>query len=282
MILPICWVPASLLSAISCAYCGPAIWYGPGGMAKIFLCAGRRPRRCHHFNGAGAYPAHERRKGQWLIINMKAPAAANRQIRNRSQKIASPTDILMSTAGVNITMTMRTTTAMDITTRAAPAALDHDISFETCGEDGCGHDHSHTEEKSAWLSIIAAAVLAAFSFLPVPDAASHLMLAAAAVIAGFPLFWSGIKSIIRLRLDETALLLIAVVAAMALGEFWEGALVTILFRLGNQLEGWPSPAQKEHCRSDKNSARNSKPAAKKWKLSRNCCCFHSHRIPNFD
>ncbi len=122
MILPICWVPASLLSAISCAYCGPAIWYGPGGMAKIFLCAGRRPRRCHHFNGAGAYPAHERRKGQWLIINMKAPAAANRQIRNRSQKIASPTDILMSTAGVNITMTMRTTTAMDITTRAAPAA----------------------------------------------------------------------------------------------------------------------------------------------------------------
>lgn len=42
---------------------------------------------------------------------------------------------------------------------------------------------------------------------------------------------------IRLRLDETALLLIAVVAAMALGEFWEGALVTILFRLGNQLEG---------------------------------------------
>lgn len=115
--------------------------------------------------------------------------------------------------------------------------LDHDISFETCGEDGCGHDHSHTEGKSAWLSIIAAAVLAAFSFLPVPDAASHLMLAAAAVIAGFPLFWSGIKSMIRLRLDETALLLIAVVAAMALGEFWEGALVTILFRLGNQLEG---------------------------------------------
>lgn len=23
--------------AISCAYCGPAIWYGPGGMAKIFF-----------------------------------------------------------------------------------------------------------------------------------------------------------------------------------------------------------------------------------------------------
>ncbi|MDD3193631.1 MAG: heavy metal translocating P-type ATPase [Oscillospiraceae bacterium] len=114
--------------------------------------------------------------------------------------------------------------------------LDHDISLESC-DDGCGHDHDHAEGKSAWIAIIAAAVLAVLSFLPMPDLASHLMLAAAAVIAGFPLFWAGVQSIFHLRLDETALLLIAVVAAMALGEFWEGALVTILFRLGNQLEG---------------------------------------------
>lgn len=80
-------------------------------------------------------------------------------------------------------------------------------------------------------------LLAVLSFLPLPDLASHFMLAAAAVVAGFPLFWAGVKSIVRLQLNETALLLIAVVAAMALGEFWEGALVTILFRLGNQLEG---------------------------------------------
>ena len=161
--------------------------------------------------------------------------------------------------------------------------LDHDISFETCGEDGCGHDHSHSEGKSAWLSIIAAAVLAAFSFLPVPDAASHLMLAAAAIIAGFPLFWSGIKSMIRLRLDETALLLIAVVAAMALGEFWAGALVTILFRLGNQLEGLAVARSKKSIAAlTKIRPETANLLQKKWKLSRNCCCFHSHRIPNFD
>ncbi len=117
--------------------------------------------------------------------------------------------------------------------------LDHDISLESCTEDGCacGHDHDHDSGKSAWFFIAAAVLLAVLSFLPLPDLASHFMLAAAAVVAGFPLFWAGVKSIVRLQLNETALLLIAVVAAMALGEFWEGALVTILFRLGNQLEG---------------------------------------------
>lgn len=115
--------------------------------------------------------------------------------------------------------------------------LDHDISLESCTGDGCGHDHDHPEGKGAWIAIIAAAVLTVSSFLPVPDIASHLLLAAAALLAGFPLFWAGLKNILRFRLDETALLLIAVAAAMALGEFWESALVTILFRLGNQLEG---------------------------------------------
>lgn len=122
--------------------------------------------------------------------------------------------------------------------QSCACGLDHDISLDSCADAGCGcgHDHDHAGGKSAWIAIIAAAVLAGLSFLPVPELASNLMLAASAVIAGLPLFWAGVKSMIRIRLDETALLLIAVVAAMALGEFWEGALVTILFRLGNQLE----------------------------------------------
>ncbi|HCB65534.1 MAG TPA: cadmium-translocating P-type ATPase, partial [Ruminococcaceae bacterium] len=122
--------------------------------------------------------------------------------------------------------------------QSCACGLDHDISLDSCAGEGCGcgHDHDHAGGKSAWIAIIAAAVLAGLSFLPVPELASNLMLAASAVIAGLPLFWAGVKSMIRIRLDETALLLIAVVAAMALGEFWEGALVTILFRLGNQLE----------------------------------------------
>lgn len=108
---------------------------------------------------------------------------------------------------------------------------------------GCGdhdhehdHDHDHGSGKSTWIFLGIAVFLAAISFIPMPVLASRLALGAAALIAGFPLFVAGVKSILRLRLDETALLLIAVVAAMALGEFWEGALVTILFRLGNQLE----------------------------------------------
>ncbi|MGN1132679.1 MAG: hypothetical protein ACI4RL_07195, partial [Ruminococcus sp.] len=58
----------------------------------------------------------------------------------------------------------------------------------------------------------------------------------ATVLAGNETFLKGIKSAIKLKLDETTLLTIAVIAAFCLGEFTEAALVTILFQFGELLE----------------------------------------------
>ena len=58
----------------------------------------------------------------------------------------------------------------------------------------------------------------------------------ATIIAGNETFINGIKSAIKLKLDETTLLTIAVIAAFCLGEFTEAALVTILFQFGELLE----------------------------------------------
>lgn len=58
----------------------------------------------------------------------------------------------------------------------------------------------------------------------------------ATIIAGNEIFINGIKSAIKLKLDETTLLTIAVIAAFCLGEFTEAALVTILFQFGELLE----------------------------------------------
>lgn len=58
----------------------------------------------------------------------------------------------------------------------------------------------------------------------------------ATVLAGNEIFLKGIKSAIRLKLDETTLLTVAVIAAFCLGEFTEAALVTILFCFGELLE----------------------------------------------
>ena len=51
---------------------------------------------------------------------------------------------------------------------------------------------------------------------------------------------SAVKSISKLNINETVLLLIAVVAACVLGEYFEAAVVTVLFRIGELMEDYAS------------------------------------------
>lgn len=59
---------------------------------------------------------------------------------------------------------------------------------------------------------------------------------AATLISGCKIFIKGIKNAVKLKIDETVLLAVAVVAAFCLGEFVEAAMVTILFSLGEYIE----------------------------------------------
>ena len=108
-------------------------------------------------------------------------------------------------------------------------------------------DKSHGM-KNELISIITAAVLGltafAFELTVFADSAfgtvGWIALLAlsliATVLSGWRTFLKGIKSVFRLRIDETALLTIAVIAAFALGEFVEAAMVTILFAVGEIVE----------------------------------------------
>lgn len=58
----------------------------------------------------------------------------------------------------------------------------------------------------------------------------------ATLLAGYKIFIKGAKNLIKLRIDETTLMGVAVIAAFCLGEFVEGAMVTILFSLGEFIE----------------------------------------------
>ena len=102
--------------------------------------------------------------------------------------------------------------------------------------------------KNELISIITAAVLGltafAFELTVFADSAfgtvGWIALLAlsliATVLSGWRTFLKGIKSVFRLRIDETALLTVAVIAAFALGEFVEAAMVTILFAVGEIVE----------------------------------------------
>ena len=57
-----------------------------------------------------------------------------------------------------------------------------------------------------------------------------------AVLSGYEVVIEGVKSVLKLRIDETTLMTVAVVAAMVLGEFVEAAAVTVLFGIGELLE----------------------------------------------
>lgn len=60
--------------------------------------------------------------------------------------------------------------------------------------------------------------------------------ALSAICAGYKIFIAGIKAAARFKIDETTLLTIAVAAAFCIGEYPEGAVVTILFQIGEILE----------------------------------------------
>lgn len=75
-----------------------------------------------------------------------------------------------------------------------------------------------------------------FETLPFGEYILFIMSFIATAFGGYKTFTKGIKSLVKLRMDETTLMSIAVVAAFAIGEFVEGAMVTVLFALGEIIE----------------------------------------------
>ncbi len=121
---------------------------------------------------------------------------------------------------------------------------DHEHTHDHSHEHEHGHSHEHGGETSkamvvtTVLALVAAGAGIAASLLdfPMHEVVSAVAYIAAIVLAGYDVMLSGIKSIFKLRLDESALMAIAMVAAAILGEFFEGAMVAVLYRIGEWLE----------------------------------------------
>ena len=105
-----------------------------------------------------------------------------------------------------------------------------------------GHDHEHHHEggKLKLILLFSAAALFVAAFVlhlfTEYDTAVMILAIAATVLSGYDVVIEGVKSVIKLRIDETTLMTVAVVAAMILGDFVEAAAVTVLFGFGEILE----------------------------------------------
>ncbi len=67
---------------------------------------------------------------------------------------------------------------------------------------------------------------------------------AATLLAGWKVFIKGFKNLIKFRIEETVLMTIAVIAAFVLGEYVEGAMVTLLFTIGEMIEDYAVDASR--------------------------------------
>ncbi len=102
------------------------------------------------------------------------------------------------------------------------------------------HEHHHEDGKVKLILLIVAATLFVGAFIlhltgALPLVCTILSILSA-LLAGYDVMIEGAKSVVKRHIDETTLMTVAVIAAMALGEFVEGAAVMVLFGIGELLE----------------------------------------------
>ena len=85
---------------------------------------------------------------------------------------------------------------------------------------------------------IAALILHLILRSPATDYIVLGLSAAATLLAGWKVFVKGLKNLIKFRIEETVLMMVAVIAAFILGEYVEGAMVTLLFTVGELIEDY--------------------------------------------
>ncbi len=128
---------------------------------------------------------------------------------------------------------------------------------EHCHEDGCDcahdhhhehsgdHHHEHSEGGKLKKFLLASAIVMGVAALALHlfgggSPAIHWTVfgvsLAATLAAGYDIFLKGVKNAFRLRIEETVLITVAVIAAFFLGEYVEAAMVTILFSVGEFIE----------------------------------------------
>lgn len=99
---------------------------------------------------------------------------------------------------------------------------------------------SNTEVKIEKITLVISIVLFAASFIPGINLARDIIRLISIVLASYPAIEDAVSSLVNKEIDETLLMVIAVMAAMFIGEFPESAAIAILFRIGELLEDYAS------------------------------------------
>ncbi len=115
----------------------------------------------------------------------------------------------------------------------------------------CGHEHTKETKITKYLlfASIALFIISLFKFEAIPQFVYSIILVISTALAAYPVVLTAFKAVQKGKIDETVLMVIAVIAATILGEFTEAAAVAIFFRIGEGLEEFASNRSRESIRS---------------------------------
>ncbi|HIW35287.1 MAG TPA: heavy metal translocating P-type ATPase, partial [Candidatus Paenibacillus intestinavium] len=105
-----------------------------------------------------------------------------------------------------------------------------------------GHDHSHADSNNKILTLLITSGVIYIAALLLEGVLNQqaliLLFLAATIISGYTTFMRGLKNIISLKFNIDTLMTIALIGAVAIGEWKEATLVAILFGINELLEGY--------------------------------------------
>lgn len=110
-------------------------------------------------------------------------------------------------------------------------------------DDGCcGHGHSHGADpdgiRKEIVFIAVSAALTAIALLFLDGTVKMIALLAAYFAAGAEILLNAFKGVVKGRIvDENLLMSVATIGAIALGDYFEGVMVMLLYRIGELLQG---------------------------------------------
>ncbi|WP_053374222.1 heavy metal translocating P-type ATPase [Paenibacillus sp. FJAT-27812] len=118
----------------------------------------------------------------------------------------------------------------------------HDHDGHTHDGHDHGHDHSHEDGNGKMLKLLITSgvvYVAALLLDGVLDKQAVIILyVLATIISGYTTFFRGLKNLFKLKFNIDTLMTIALIGAVAIGEWKEATLVAILFGLNELLEGY--------------------------------------------
>lgn len=119
---------------------------------------------------------------------------------------------------------------------------DHSQKHSDDEHDHHGHDHSHADSNHKMLKLLITSGVIYIAALLLEGVLNQqaiiLLYLAATIISGYTTFMRGLKNIISLKFNIDTLMTIALIGAVAIGEWKEATLVAILFGINELLEGY--------------------------------------------